>query len=314
MNFYKNKNNWLVTGGSGFIGSHLIDCLINSNQLVTCVDDYSSGHSRNLKKNKRLNIINKKTQDLSIKDLKNNFKGIFHLAAQPSAPKSIENMFLSSSNNLLSTLKVWEIAKELKIPVVYASSSAIYGDLPIGNDQSKEVNILSPYALDKLTMEKYAKLSWDLYSISSIGLRFFNVYGPRQDPSNPYSGVISIFIDRLLNDKNIILNGGWQTRDFIYVSDVCKVLLNCMSFSVDNKICEVYNVGTGRSITIKHLLSILSDILKITPKFLIKELSKGDPEVSNCKTEKLNKRIEIRVKEFYSLEQGLKETLEYLKG
>ena len=223
-------------------------------------------------------------------------------------------MFLSSSNNLLSTLKVWEIAKELKIPVVYASSSAIYGDLPIGNDQSKEVNILSPYALDKLTMEKYAKLSWDLYSISSIGLRFFNVYGPRQDPSNPYSGVISIFIDRLLNDKNIILNGGWQTRDFIYVSDVCKVLLNCMSFSVDNKICEVYNVGTGRSITIKHLLSILSDILKITPKFLIKELSKGDPEVSNCKTEKLNKRIEIRVKEFYSLEQGLKETLEYLKG
>ena len=313
MNIFQNKNNWLVTGGAGFIGSHLIENLIKRNQRVLCVDDLSSGSLKNLEINRSLKIITKKIQDLKLEELPNDLKGIFHLAAQPSAPKSIKNMFLSSSNNLLSSLKVWQIAKELEIPIVYASSSAIYGDLPIGDDQIEKINILSPYAMDKLTMENYAKLSWELYKTSSVGLRFFNVYGPRQNPLNPYSGVISIFLDRLLSGEKIILNGGHQTREFGFVSDVSSALLDSMNFCSQNKISNVFNVGTGRSIEIKNLLNMISKILKIKPEVINKELLKGDPKVSICRVDKLKDVMGIKVNRFYTLENGLELSLQYVK-
>ena len=198
MDIFKDQNTWLVTGGAGFIGSHLVEDLISYNQKVVCIDDFSSGFEKNLKNNVFLDVVDNKVQNINFKNFGVKFKGIFHLAAQASAPKSIDDFFLSSSNNLTSSLKVMQIAKELKVPLVYASSSAVYGNLPIGNDGKSDFNILSPYAMDKITMENYANLAKKLFNTTSIGLRFFNVYGPRQDPSNPYSGVISKFIHNLI--------------------------------------------------------------------------------------------------------------------
>ena len=311
MDIFKDQNTWLVTGGAGFIGSHLVEDLISYNQKVVCIDDFSSGFEKNLKNNVFLDVVDNKVQNINFKNFGVKFKGIFHLAAQASAPKSIDDFFLSSSNNLTSSLKVMQIAKELKVPLVYASSSAVYGNLPIGNDGKSDFNILSPYAMDKITMENYANLAKKLFNTTSIGLRFFNVYGPRQDPSNPYSGVISKFIHNLILNKEVRLNGGNQTRDFIYVKDVSQVLINSMALCSKKVVSNIYNVGTGNSITIKHLLSIISDILKIQPKIIKKELPKGDPELSNCVIAKLENEIGVDVNKFYSLQEGIELTVKY---
>ena len=178
------KEKWLVTGGAGFIGSHLIETLIDKGDDVYCIDDLSTGNLDSLPKSKLIEVKTIKIQDFDSNLLKINISGIYHLAAQVSVPLSLKNMFYSSSNNLMGTLKVFELAKHYNIPVVYASSSAIYGNLSLGNDERSNFDILSPYARDKLTMEDYAKLCWKIYKVPSLGLRFFNVYGPRQDPTN----------------------------------------------------------------------------------------------------------------------------------
>jgi len=304
---------YLVTGGAGFIGSHLIGRLLQSGNKVICVDDLSTGYIKYLPEDKLLTFVNKKIQVVSIRDLKLEIDGIFHLAAQASVPVSINNFFKSSKNNLMGMLKVWEIANEMKVPVVYASSSAVYGNLCLGDDQSRQVDILSPYAQDKLTMEHYAKMCWEVYKTPSMGLRFFNVYGPRQDPTNPYSGVISIFIDRLLNKAPVTINGGYQTRDFIYVKDIVNVLVKSMGLVRRQKCCNTLNVGTGRSVTIDKLLSIISEIFNISPEIILKDLSPGDPKQSDGIYGKLKQVLKTDTKDFTDLKTGLLATINSIK-
>jgi len=213
----------------------------------------------------------------------------------------------------MGMLKVWEIANEMKVPVVYASSSAVYGNLCLGDDQSRQVDILSPYAQDKLTMEHYAKMCWEVYKTPSMGLRFFNVYGPRQDPTNPYSGVISIFIDRLLNKAPVTINGGYQTRDFIYVKDIVNVLVKSMGLVRRQKCCNTLNVGTGRSVTIDKLLSIISEIFNISPEIILKDLSPGDPKQSDGIYGKLKQVLKTDTKDFTDLKTGLLATINSIK-
>ena len=304
---------YILTGGAGFIGSHLSDGLIELGHKVICIDDLSSGLKSNLSNSQDLIFINKKIQDLNSSDLEEEYDGIFHLAAQASIPVSIEQYYKSSSNNLLGNLKVWDLAKKLDIPVVYASSSAVYGDQPLGNDELDKYDILSPYAQDKLTMESYANMCWRVYNTPSIGLRFFNVFGPRQDPSNPYSGVISIFIDRLMQNKSVTVNGGYQTRDFIYVKDVIDVAIQSMNLLFEKKINDIFNVGTGNSITINQLLDIITDIMKVKPKISRKELPVGDPEKSNGTYDKLKTHLNIIPNDFVKLENGLEKTIEFIR-
>jgi len=305
---------FLVTGGAGFIGSHLVEKLITDEFHVICIDDLSTGFINYLPKSNSLMLINDKIQSSNISELPQKVDGIFHLAAQASVPISIDNFYKSSVNNLLGTLKVWDLAKEHDIPVVFASSSAVYGNLPLGDDQLEKYDILSPYAQDKLTMEDYARMCWKVYKTPSIGLRFFNVYGPRQDPTNPYSGVISIFIDSLMQKKQVTINGGYQTRDFIYVKDIAKVMTQSMEYLFNKKSCEVLNVGTGKSITIDHLLAKLADILKVKPEIIMKELPLGDPEKSEGTYKKLKKILNIDTNQFVKLDQGLISTIEYIRG
>lgn len=305
--------NYIITGGAGFIGSHLIDVLIRIGHKVTCIDDLSTGLQSNLRESKNLFFLNKKIQNISLNDLDENYDGIFHLAAQTSVPISINKFFGSSSNNLQSSLKVLNLANELKIPVVYASSSAVYGNLAIGDDEVNKYDIQSPYAQDKLSLEHYAKMCWDVYKTPSIGLRFFNVYGPRQDPKNPYSGVISIFIERLLHNKPVTVNGGFQTRDFIFVDDIVQAIVKSMNYLIKNRIFEVLNVGTGITITISDLLQIIANIYSVEPSIILRKLPKGDPKKSSGMYNKLNKILKIDINKFTKLRDGLISTTEFIK-
>lgn len=300
---------YLITGGAGFIGSHLIEDLLANGHQIICVDDLSSGYLSNLPLNDNIKIIIKSVQDVGLNELPNNLDGIFHLGAQASVPQSIDHFFNSSKNNLLSTLKVWDIAEKLNIPIVYASSSAVYGNLAIGDDSIDKFDILSPYAQDKLTMEHYADMAWKIYNTRSIGLRFFNVFGPRQDPSNPYSGVISIFVYRLKKNLPITVNGGYQTRDFIYVLDIVTCLKKSMVILQKKSLCETLNVGTGKSISIDSLLKQLSSIINVKPEVIKAKLPISDPEQSSGTYIKLNKILDININDFTELKEGLNQTI-----
>lgn len=273
----------------------------------------SSGDLSNIPNGEDILFIKKTVQELEGSEILD-IEGIFHLAAQASVPVSIDDFYSSSSNNLLSSIRVFEWANQLDVPIVYASSSAVYGNLPLGDDQVENYDILSPYTQDKLTLEHYAKMCWNVYKTPSIGLRFFNVYGPRQDPTNQYSGVISIFIDRLLQNKPVTVNGGYQTRDFVFVEDITKVMMKSMEHLYNNKLSEVFNVGTGVSVTIDHLLAMLADIIKVEPNVILKDLPPGDPEKSEGTYEKLKNYLNIDIGQFVKLEDGLRVTIDYIKN
>ena len=233
------KGRYLITGCAGFIGSNLVNKIYKKYDLVL-VDDLSEGSLFNLPKELRKKLIKKKIQD--IKKLKTKkLNGIFHLAAQSSVPISLKNFYKSSTNNIESSLKVFEFSKQFSAPIVYASSSAVYGNLPLGNDHKEKFSITSPYAQDKLSVEHYAKLAFEIFNISSIGLRLFNVYGPGQKSNSPYSAVIPIFINRMLKKLPVIINGGFQTRDFIYVQDVIQIILMSMSKIQKQKNFLIFN-------------------------------------------------------------------------
>ena len=310
-----NKKIYLVTGGLGFIGSHLVEKLIKKNFSVIVVDDLSSGKEENLASiscNKDLKILIKKIQDVDDRIFKY-ICGIYHLGAQTSVQKSIENPYYSSSNNIMSSIKVFEIAKKYNIPIVYASSSAVYGNLKSGDDSKDNIELISPYAFDKYSLELIARTFFNTYGIKSIGLRFFNVYGPKQDPDSPYSGVISIFIKRLLSSKLITVYGGSQKRDFVYVGDIVDCMIKAMNMVKLSNLCESINIGSGKETSIDNLLNLLSK--KIYNKSKVKHLGhmKGDPLSSNGKFKRLFKILKINNTHFLKLSDGLDKTIKSLE-
>jgi UDP-glucose 4-epimerase len=301
---------YIVTGGAGFIGSHLVEKLLSFGHDVVIVDDLSAGTVDNIENAVDCEMMTQRFQSVDVEKI-GEVDGIFHLAAQASVPLSIEKFYFSSENNLLSTIKVFDIAKQYKIPVVYASSSAIYGDLPLGDDAIPAFDLGSPYAVDKLVSEHFALVANKLFSVSSIGLRFFNIYGPRQDPSSPYSGVISIFSDRVSSGESVTVNGGHQTRDFVFVKDAVDLLYKSMQLSTDRKICETVNVCTGRSISINNLLEVIIALIGKKPQVVYKELPPGDPERSLGTYQKMLDLFGLTLDDFIQIEEGLAETVKF---
>jgi UDP-glucose 4-epimerase len=304
---------FIVTGGAGFIGSHIVEELLGLGHKAIVVDDLSSGYMHNLQFSpQHCEIHEAAIQDLRM-DLAGDIDGVFHMAAQTSVPLSIERPYVSSANNILSTLAAFEIAKEADVPIIYASSSAIYGNLPCGDDRANLFDLASPYAVDKLASEHYARVAHQLYEVRSVGLRFFNVYGPRQDPTNPYSGVIAIFAARAAKNEKIILNGGHQTRDFVYVKNVAGMAVQAMESAIADDVCEQVNICTGKSVSIEHLLSEISRIVRVTPEIEYRRLPPGDPEVSLGTHEKMVSFFGTRLDKMTQLSDGLIETVCFLQ-
>jgi len=305
---------YLITGGAGFIGSNLCDFLVKKGHLVSVVDDLSTGYLKNLKDSiDKINFYNEKIEQFNFKSI-TDFDAVIHLAAQPSVPLSVFDFGRSSSSNLLGTVNVVEYCRVNRTPLIFASSSAVYGNLALGNDRNSEIDLLSPYATDKYVMELYAKIACELYQLSSVGLRFFNVYGPRQDPSSPYSGVISIFADKMLKGEDIIINGGQQTRDFIYVNDVVDVIYRAIKLASEKTVNEVSNVLTGKSVTIDNLADQMMGIVgtKIKKEYL--GLPIGDPEQSSGTIQKMETLFDIDLLSLLGLNDGLVETIKFIRN
>jgi UDP-glucose 4-epimerase len=303
------KGKYLITGSAGFIGSHLVKKISNEYDLIL-VDDLSKGSLKFFPKKYKKKLIKKKIQDLHKVNFKK-LKGIFHLAAQSSVPFSLKNLNESSANNLASSIKVFDLAKKYSVPLVYASSSAIYGHLSKGKDNLKKYSITSPYAQDKLTLENYAKMCFEVFKISSVGLRLFNVYGPGQNPNNPYSAVIPIFLNKMKKNISVTINGGYQTRDFIFVDDVIKIMLLSMKKVQKNKKYEIFNVGTNRSVTINYLYSLIKKKLGSKSKFKKRKLDKFDPKKSSGTFKKMNKFLNLKKSFFTKLEDGIQKIIDF---
>ena len=271
----KNKK-LIVTGGLGFIGSNLVERLIVENE-VTVIDNLSTGKLDNIKhlNQKNINLIKNDINDLDLVKIFNEQDYVFHQAALPSVPRSIEDPIASNQANIDGTLKVLTAAKDSGIKkVICASSSSVYGDIPtLSQSESMPVNPLSPYAVTKATGEFYCKVFKDIYGLKTVSLRYFNVFGPRQDLNSQYAAVIPKFINALINNEPpVIFGDGEQSRDFIYVKHVVDAnILACESDKTG-----IFNIACGRRITINQLVEMINDILGKDIKPVYQEPNPGD--------------------------------------
>ena len=305
----KNKK-VVVTGGLGFIGSHLVEKL-SENNMVVIIDNQSSGKVENIK---HLNIskIDTTLGDITSIDLDETFDGadyVFHEAAVTSVPQSVDDPLTSNEVNITGTLKVLEAAKNTNVKkVVLASSSAVYGDtesLPLSEDEP--VNPLSPYAVGKATGELYCNVFSEIYGLPTVSLRYFNVFGPRQDPNSQYAAVIPIFIDKILkNESPIIYGDGEQNRDFVSVKNV--VAANIMA--AESKLTGAFNIGLGKSTTINQLFEMIKEIIGKNVEPIYEKERPGDikysfADISKAKSLNYNPKADFK--------EELVETVEWFK-
>lgn len=255
----RSLKNCLVTGGAGFIGSHLVERLLKEGSRVTVIDDLSEGKWENLPKHK--NLINIKASILD--DISKFVKGqdvIFHLAALPRLKRSLDNPWQTHLVNVNGTLNMLLLAKKYKVKrFVFASSSSVYGNqdlLPFTEDMRP--NPLVPYSLQKLTGEEYCKMFSNLWGLETILLRYFNVYGPRMNPDSPYANLLPKFIRLISQNKPLTINGdGTHSRDFTYVTDVVEATLLAAKSEL---IGEIFNIGYGESISVNKVIDILKSL------------------------------------------------------
>jgi UDP-glucose 4-epimerase len=304
---------YLVTGGCGFIGSHLTDQLIKDGHDVVVFDNLSSGSLDNLHDD-AVFIEGDIRDKHALKQIIREVDGCFHLAAIASVDISVKKWSETHETNLTGTINIFESIVERDegpIPVIYASSAAVYGDnASVPLCETVQPSPLTPYGVDKLSCELHARIAHLIHNIPSVGLRFFNVYGPRQDPSSPYSGVISIFINKIMNDLPVkIFGNGTQTRDFVYVGDVVTMLKTSMQ--THDKQCHVLNVCTGRSTSILELANIIASVTHKELKTEFSAPKSGDIHISLGSPEKtlrkLNKNAKTR------LGEGLETTVTFIK-
>jgi UDP-glucose 4-epimerase len=310
-------SNWfqsaLVTGGAGFIGSHLVEALVAGGCRVTVLDDLSSGRESNLDPVAgRINFFHGSICDPGSLAAAAGCEVVFHLAAVVSVPQSVEDPLGSAAVNETGSLKVLEAARGARARrVIFASSSAVYGDDPnLPKREEMPPKPLTPYAVQKLVIEYYLRVYRALYGLETVSLRFFNVFGPRQDPSSPYSGVISIFLNRALNGQPPVIYGdGRQTRDFVFVGDVVQALLLAAASPAANG--RIFNVGTGKSVTINELWRTIGALSGCNANPVFQAPRHGDilHSVSAIDSARAVLGFAPRV----SLEKGLESTLDWYR-
>ena len=306
----KDKN-VIVTGGLGFIGSHLTDRLLKDGNMVTVIDDCSTGSINNLimKDHENLKIIKGNITKL---DLEKIFKGkdyIFHQAALASVEESIKNPIKCHEINATGTLKILQAAKKCNITkVLNASTSAVYGDNPNRPlNENETPKPLSPYAASKVSAESYCNVYTQCYGLETVSLRYFNVFGPRQNPRLEYAAVIPRFIGAILSGKKPVIYGdGNQPRDFIYVEDVVEANI----LLAESKFTGPVNIATGKSVTINKLLEVIEDILEVDIKPIYQDPRPGDIRDSRADVSLLKS---LGFKKVTKLKSGLEKTIEWYK-
>ena len=293
----------LVTGGGGFIGSHTVDALLAAGDEVCVLDDFSSGRRANLSAHPNLRIIEGDIRDpATVRQALVGVTHVMHLAAQVFVPASIDDPVHSASINLSGFLNVLNAVRRSNIKrFAYASSAAVYG-IPERSpvDETSAVVPLSPYGLEKSINDRYAALFKELYGTSTLGLRYFNVYGPRQDPRSAYSGVISKFADCARENQPITVFGdGLQTRDFIYVGDVARANIAALRGEANG----VVNIATGTSVTLLDLIGAFNEALRRTLEVRFAPARTGEVRHSSVTPQRA--QTELGLTRCVSLQDGI---------
>ena len=270
---------YLVTGGAGFIGSHLAKALLAKGNDVVVLDNLSTGRREKVPKGARL-VVGDILDSALVQKLMAGVDGCFHLAAIASVQRSVEDWSGTHRVNLTGTINLLDAARAARIPVIYASSAAVYGDqtrFPIVEEATKVP--ATAYGADKLGCELHAAVAGATFGAPTAGFRFFNVYGPGQDPHSPYSGVISIFAERLARNQPITIFGdGRQVRDFVHVSDVVRHLIAALDVAAPS--APVFNVCTGRPTSIEQLARLMHGLLGSRSEIVMAPARAGDIRVS----------------------------------
>jgi UDP-N-acetylglucosamine 4-epimerase len=310
----QNKLRILVTGGAGFIGSHLTEALLRRGHRVRILDNFSTGKRGNLAFGKNYTSLEVVNGDISnrvaCRKATKGIQYVFHQAALPSVQRSVEDPELTNLVNAVGTLNILSAAKEAGVKrVIYAASSSVYGDTPtLPKKENMPPNPLSPYALQKYMGEEYCRLFSQLYGLETISLRYFNIFGPRQDPASVYSAVIPKFIDAFVEGRRPTIYGdGKQSRDFTYIDNV--VHANLLALSAKRLQGEVVNVACGSRISLNQLVKMLQQIFgsKISPTY--EKPREGDVKHSLADIRRAKQVLSY--KPLVDIETGLRRTVDY---
>ena len=304
---------YLVTGGAGFIGSHLAEELIRRGERVRIVDSLITGKRQNLAHLEQAEFLEGDLADFEVAQRAvQGVDYVLHQAAIPSVPRSVQDPITSNRANIDASLNVLVAARDAAVRrVVYAASSSAYGNTPtLPKNETMPTAPLSPYALQKLVAEQYCQMFTALYGLETVSIRYFNVFGPRQDPSSPYSGVISVFIRALVDGRRPTIYGdGGQTRDFTYVANVVDgVLRACQAPAASG---EVINVATGGRISLNQLFEALNQLTGAGVEPIYADTRAGDVRDSQADIGKARRLLDYEP--IVGFEQGLEKTVEWFR-
>jgi UDP-glucose 4-epimerase len=305
----------LVTGGAGFIGSHLVENLVQAGNRVIVLDDLSTGHERNLAGCRdRVELVQGSIADrATVQHAVQGVEVVFHLAALPSVQRSVEAPLLSHEACATGTLNVLESARKAGVRrLVYAASSSAYGDTPGAlRHETDALAPLSPYAAAKLAGEHYCKAFTASYGFETVRLRFFNIFGPRQDPKNPYTGVIALFISAMTRGQRpTVFGDGMQSRDFTYVLNAVQAVMKAAD--APKAIGKVYNIGVGGNFSLLDLINGLNELLGTKLEAIFREPRAGDVRFS--KADISAARADLGYDPEITFQEGLKRTLAWYQS
>ena len=306
---------YLVTGGAGFIGSNTVDELVRRGHSVVVLDDFSSGKEDNLAEvRNKITFIKGSITDIEVvRKAMHEAEYVLHLAAKTSVPRSVKDPIETNKINIDGTLNVLVAAKELKVKrVVFAASSSAYGETPtLPKVETMQPEPISPYGVTKYVGELYGQAFGRCYGLENVALRYFNIFGPRQDPSSPYSGVLAKFCSAFLEDAQpVVFGDGEQTRDFTYVENAVQAnLLACEAPSVSGK---VFNVGVGGRVSLNEVVRVLG---KISGKTLeTKYEPPRDGDIRDSQADITQARELLGYEPQVSFEEGLSRTYEWYRA